>query len=212
MYVNELEINEILANSSFAAKFAKLIVSGYWNGIPSQPMHIFEDLGEEMPSNEWDKCRVHKVIKDRLMELHLLGISHNDIRLDNIHVSISGRITWIDFGLAVYPSNEERKKRDLETLDEIIPIAGHRYNSQHELQDSILCADKGSEGRYNESRWNDHGNSSDEMVFDELVVESDDTAGSTKVYFNSKWWHSTEQISASCRRADSIQRSSSEWK
>lgn len=149
-------------------------------------MSIFDSLGKEIPIEELNMDNVYGIIKARLRELHLLGISHNDVRLDNIHVSILGRITLIDFGLAVYPSNEERKKRDLETLDEIIPIAGHRYNSQHELQDSILCADKGSEGRYNESRWNDHGNSSDEMVFDELVVESDDTAGSTKVYFNSK--------------------------
>ena len=142
MYVNELEINEILASSRFAANFAKLIVSGYWNGIPSQPMHIFEDLGEEMPSTEWDKFRVHKVVKERLTELHLLGISHNDIRLDNIHVSISGRITLIDFGLAIYPSSEERKRRDIEALNEIIPIVGHGNNGQYEIQDGILCADK----------------------------------------------------------------------
>ena len=75
----------MLANSVFAGKFVKLIVSGYWNGIPSQPIHIFEDLGEEMPYSEWDKSNVHKVVKERLAELHLLGISHNDIRLDNIH-------------------------------------------------------------------------------------------------------------------------------
>ena len=186
MYVNELEINEILASSRFAANFAKLIVSGYWNGIPSQPMHIFEDLGEEMPSTEWDKFRVHKVVKERLTELHLLGISHNDIRLDNIHVSISGRITLIDFGLAIYPSSEERKRRDIEALNEIIPIVGHGNNGQYEIQDGILCADKDSESKYNESRWNDHANSSIEMVFDELVLESDDTQGSTKVDFHSK--------------------------
>ena len=33
---------------------------------------------------------------------------------------------------------------------------------------------------------NDHANSSDEMVFDELALDSDDTLGSTKVDFNSK--------------------------
>ena len=60
MYVNELEINEILANSSFASKVTKLIVFEYWIGIPSQPMHIFEDLGEEIPSTEWNKCKVHE--------------------------------------------------------------------------------------------------------------------------------------------------------
>ncbi|CUM49787.1 unnamed protein product [Debaryomyces tyrocola] len=181
MYVNELEINEMLANSSFAAKFAKLIVSGYWNGIPSQPMHIFEDLGEEMPSTEWDKYRVHKAVKERLAELHLLGISHNDIRVDNIHVSISGRITLIDFGLAVHPSSEERKKRDFEALDELLPITGYGISGEDKIRDVLLAKNEN-----NESRWNDHANSSDEMVFDELVLESDDTPGSTKVDSNSK--------------------------
>ncbi|CUM56002.1 unnamed protein product [Debaryomyces tyrocola] len=180
MYVNELEINEMLANSSFAAKFAKLIVSGYWNGIPSQPMHIFEDLGEEMPSTEWDKCRVHKVVKERLAELHLLGISHNDIRLDNIHVSISGRITLIDFGLAVYPSSEGRKKRDFEALDELVPITGYGISGEDKIRDVVLAKNEN-----NESRLNDLANSSDEMVFDELVLKSDDTPGSTKV--DSNW-------------------------
>ena len=182
MYVNELEINEMLANSSFAANFAKLIVSGYWNGIPSQPMHIFEDLGEEIPSTEWDKFRVHKVVKERLAEIHLLGISHNDIRLDNIHVSISGRVTLIDFGLAFYPSSEEQKKRDFEALDELVPITGYGISGEDKIRDVVLAKNEN-----NESGWNDHANSSDEIVFDELVLESDDTPGSTKVDFNSKY-------------------------
>ncbi|KRZ98374.1 uncharacterized protein AC631_05866 [Debaryomyces fabryi] len=182
MYVNELEINEMLANSSFAANFAKLIVSGYWNGIPSQPMHIFEDLGEEIPSTEWDKFRVHKVVKERLAEIHLLGISHNDIRLDNIHVSISGRITLIDFGLAVYPGSEEQKKRDFEAIDELVPITGYGISGDDKIRDVVSAKNENNEGR-----WNYHPNSSDEMVFDELVLESDDTPGSTKVDFNSKY-------------------------
>ena len=182
MYVNELEINEMLANSSFAGKFAKLIVSGYWNGIPSQPMHIFEDLGEEIPSTEWDKFRVHKVVKERLAEIHLLGISHNDIRLDNIHVSISGRVTLIDFGLAFYPSSAEQKKRDFEALDELVPIIGYGIPGEDKIRDVVLAKNEN-----NESRYNDHANSSDEMVFDELGLESDDTPGSTKIDFNSKY-------------------------
>lgn len=182
MYVNELEINEILANSSFASKFAKLIVSGYWNGIPSQPMHIFEDLGEEIPSTEWNKCKVHEVVMERLAEIHLLGISHNDIRLDNIQVSISGRVTLIDFGFAFYPSSEEQKKRDFEALDELVPITGYGISGEDKIRDVVLA-----ENENNKSRWNDHANSSGEMVFDELVLESDDTPGSTKVDFNSKY-------------------------
>ncbi|CAG89961.2 DEHA2F27368p [Debaryomyces hansenii CBS767] len=182
MYVNELEINEILANSSFAANFAKLIISGYWNGIPSQPMHIFENLGEEIPSTEWDKFRVHKVVKERLAEIHSLGISHNDIRLDNMHVSISGKVTLIDFGLSSYPSSEEQKKRDFEALDELVPIIGYGISGEDKIRDVVLAKNEN-----NESGWNDHANSSDEIVFDESVLESDDTPGSTKVDFNSKY-------------------------
>ena len=178
MYVNELEVNDILANSPYAENFSKLIISGYWNGIPSQPMHIFEDLGEEILFTEWDKFRVHKVVKERLVELHLLGISHNDIRLDNIHVSVSGRITLIDFGLAVHPSSEERKRRDFETLDELFQVTGYGISRQDEVGDISLA-----EKEKYETRWNDQANSSDEMVFHELVG-SDDSPGSTKVDYN----------------------------
>ena len=92
----------------------------------------------------------------------------------------------IDFGLAFYLSSEERKKGDFESLDQIIPIASHRNNSYYEIQNSILYADKDSEGKCNESKWNNHSSSSDEMVANELVLESDDTAGYNKVDYNSK--------------------------
>lgn len=107
MYLNELEINILLRNSQFAANFPRLLVSGYWNGMPSHPIHIFEYLGEEKPMDAWDYNKVYEVIKQRLKELHLLGISHNDVRLANIHVSLSGKISLIDFGLSVCPSSEE---------------------------------------------------------------------------------------------------------
>lgn len=35
---------------------------------------------------------MHATIKSRPEKLHLLGISHNDVRLENIHVSESGKI------------------------------------------------------------------------------------------------------------------------
>lgn len=49
-------------------------------------MHIFENLGTEMPIDEWNMDSVYEFIKARLNELHLLGISHNDVRQANINV------------------------------------------------------------------------------------------------------------------------------
>ena len=101
MFFNELVINEKFAESPYAAKFPRLLVSGYWNGLPDHPMHIFvKSLGKEIPIEEWNMGNVYEVIKVRLQELHLVGISHNDVRLANIHVSVSGKISLIDFGLS----------------------------------------------------------------------------------------------------------------
>lgn len=36
------------------------------------------------------------IIESRVEELHLLGISHNNVRLANIHVSVSGKFFFID--------------------------------------------------------------------------------------------------------------------
>lgn len=60
--------------------------------------------------------------KLRLEELHLLGISHNDIRLCNIHVSESGKFSLINFELSDGSDNEKHKKRDFECLDDILGI------------------------------------------------------------------------------------------
>lgn len=122
VFINELEINEKLGKSQFASNFPKLFKSGYWNGLQDHPMHIFEYLGKEIPMKEWDKHKVHKIIKSRLEELHLLGISHNDVRLANIHVSVSGKVSLIDFGLSDCTNNGEHKKNDLENLDFILGL------------------------------------------------------------------------------------------
>lgn len=116
MFFNELIINEKIAGSQFASNFPKLLVSSYWNGLPDHRMHIFECLGRETPVEKWDKKKVHAVIKSRLEELHLLGISRNDVRLENIHVSVSGKISLIDSGLSDCSNNEKRKKNDFEAL------------------------------------------------------------------------------------------------
>lgn len=69
----------------------------------------------------------------RLEELHLLGISHNDVRLASIHVSISGKISLIDFGLADCANNEERKKNDFKSLLSVFGKRGQdgKYGSDN---------------------------------------------------------------------------------
>ena len=80
-------------------------------GLLDHPMHIFEYLGKEIPKEKWDEKKVYEVIRLRLKELHLLRISHNDVRRSNIHVSESGKITLIDFGLSDCSNNEEYVKK-----------------------------------------------------------------------------------------------------
>ena len=46
MFITEFEINEMLAQSQFASNYARLIMSGYWKGLPSHPMHMFEYIGK----------------------------------------------------------------------------------------------------------------------------------------------------------------------
>ncbi|CAG89920.2 DEHA2F26576p [Debaryomyces hansenii CBS767] len=122
MFFNELEINEEIAKSRFASNFPKLFVSGYWNDFTNQPIHIFEYLGKEIPREKWDKKRVYEVTRLRLKELHSLRISHNDIRKSNIHVSESGKITLVDFGLSEYPCSEAGIQDDFDSLDNIFGV------------------------------------------------------------------------------------------
>ena len=173
MFITEFEINEMLSHSRFASHYARLIMSGYWNGLPSHPMHMFEYIGKEKPIDEWDE-KVYYSIKSRLGEIHLMGISHNDMRSDNIHVSVTGNTTLIDFGLAIYPCSEENKRCDIEALDRLFSDYFSDSHSQNN-SDNDTCAE-----------WNDDVNSTREAVFDELIAGSDDTPETTKLDFNQK--------------------------
>lgn len=51
---------------------------------------------------------------------HLLRILHNNVRLPKIHVSVTGKISLIDFGVIDYTNNENREKNDSEALDHIL--------------------------------------------------------------------------------------------
>lgn len=81
------------------------------------------------------------MIKDRIKELHSLGISHNHIRIPNIHVSESGKVSLIDFGLSDASNNESCKVRDLQLLDKIFMVG--RYSPK--------------EGNYGEKRNHNKG-------------------------------------------------------
>lgn len=93
MFFNELAINNIIADPQFALNFPKLIVFGYWDGLPDRPMDISEYLGKEMPLEEWDRYTMYRLIKSRLEEINLLEISHKDDTDANIHLSESCSVT-----------------------------------------------------------------------------------------------------------------------
>ena len=167
MFFNELLINERIAKSEFASNFPKLLVSGYWNGLSDHPMHIFEYLGKEVPEEKWNNKEVYKVIKSRLEELHLIGISHNDIRLANIHVSVSGKISLIDFGLSDYTNNEEHKKNDFETLEHILRSNGSNESFKHANQVNVKSEAIPADRADKNDKYGNDSNSSSEEVFDE---------------------------------------------
>lgn len=190
MFIDEYEINKILAHSNYASNYARLLMSGYWNGLPSHPMHMFEYLGERKPIGDWDHDKVYHSVRARLQEIHQLRISHNDIRIDNIHVSLTGRTTLIDFGLAIYPCNEENKTQDVESLNRLFSDYVDGYHG--DKSQNGIGKDKEDGVKYNEkNQINTCGHDNDvnsvrDVIFDELVTESVDTADTTKLDFNLK--------------------------
>ncbi|CUM57889.1 unnamed protein product [Debaryomyces tyrocola] len=179
MFFNELIINEKIASSQFASNFSKFLVSGYWSGLPDHQMHIFEYLGREIQEEKWDKKKVHTIIKSRLEELHLLGISHNDVRLENIHVCQSGKISLIDFGLSDCTNNEDHKKNDFQTLDFILGVYGSNENdpqvNQHSQESEVIPDEAG-----NDDNDGSDSNPSSEAVFNEMSAQSLDTSITTE--------------------------------
>lgn len=140
-------------------------------------MHIFEYLGREVPEEKWDNRKIHIIIKSRLEELHLLGISHYDVRPANIHVSVSGKISLIDFGLSDCTNNEEHKKNG--DLDSILGVYGSNENDPqgyHYSQESEVLPDEGD----NDENDGSGSNSFSEAVFDEMSAQSPATSTTTE--------------------------------
>ena len=171
MFFNELVINEEIAKSDFTSNFSKLFASGYWNGLTSHPMHIFEYLGKEITKEKWDENKVYEVIGLRLKELHLLGISHTDVRRSNIHISESGKVTLIDFGLSKYPCSEASKQGDLESLDSIFGVT-----SKKEVAKSLVAVNDKADTDHSDE---DDANTSSEVELAEMSFKSHDTKTTT---------------------------------
>ncbi|KAK6455488.1 uncharacterized protein RJT20DRAFT_145680 [Scheffersomyces xylosifermentans] len=111
--------------SGFGGNYPKILASGYWNGLRDHPLHIFEYLGEQVPKEERDSHKAYRNIKERLQELHSVGISHNNIRISNIHVGVSGKILLIGFGRSDSENNVEHMKKDFERVGHISDMGGH---------------------------------------------------------------------------------------
>lgn len=97
----------------------------------------------------------------------MIGISHNDIRLANIHVFVSGKISLINFGLSDCTNNEDHKKNDFETLDYILGVNGYNESYMHanraNAKSEAIPADRADE----DNKYGNDSNSSNEEVFDE---------------------------------------------
>ncbi|KAK6454078.1 uncharacterized protein RJT20DRAFT_151951 [Scheffersomyces xylosifermentans] len=119
---NEVDINERIGKSQFASNFCRVLASGHWNGERDRPMLIFEYLGKSIPKLAWDRYKVYHAIKARLKNLHSIGIVYNDIRIPNIHVSSSGKVTLIDFANSYLSCDEEKHKEDFKALDEVFGV------------------------------------------------------------------------------------------
>ncbi|CUM57531.1 unnamed protein product [Debaryomyces fabryi] len=106
-------------------------------------MHIFEYLGKEVPEQNWNKKEVCRVINSRLKELHLIEVSHNDVRPANIYVSVS-----------------EHKKNDFDTLDYILRANG---SNEDKSESEVMLAGRADE----DAKYGNDSNSSSEEIFDE---------------------------------------------
>ncbi|CUM57517.1 unnamed protein product [Debaryomyces tyrocola] len=73
---------------------------------PSGPSDAYIEYREKISEEKWVKEKwvkekVHTFIKSRLEKLHLLRVSHNDVR--------SGKISLINIRLSACTNNEDRK-------------------------------------------------------------------------------------------------------
>ena len=100
--------------------------------------------------------------------------------LANIHVSVSGKISLIDFGLSDCSNNEEHKENDFETLEYILRIHGSIENDSQVNQDSReneVIHDKPR----NDGNDRSDSNSSAEEIFDGMSAQSFDTSTTKEV-------------------------------
>ena len=86
-------------------------------------------------------------------------------------MSVSGKISLIDFGLSDGTNNEEHKKNDLDSLDYILGIHGYeskKYANRVNAKSEAISAYRAEE----DDKYRNDSNSSSEEVFDERSSES----------------------------------------
>lgn len=128
---DEIKVYKKISDSKYACNFPILYKAALSNGRDDHIILVFEYLGEELPVDRWEMEKVYKVIKSRLEELHSLGITHNHVKLDHIHVSVSGRITLVGLGCSGFEADDEHKSRDFESLDNIFQMGKYKSIFRH---------------------------------------------------------------------------------
>ena len=94
--------------------------TGYWYTMPlakSVTMHI-----KESQSDTYQVVKDFLVLIDTFVELHIKGISHRDIKPDNIYY-YKGRYYIGDFGLVGYPDKNHKYTRSDQAIGAVFTIA-----------------------------------------------------------------------------------------
>ncbi|KAK6453787.1 uncharacterized protein RJT20DRAFT_3784 [Scheffersomyces xylosifermentans] len=115
-FFTELEFNRKIKESPYAANFPTLFASGFWNDLPDRRMLIYENLGKKLPVKKCEIDEVYETIKERLQELHSLGIIHCKVGLPNIHVSQTGKASLVGLGNSCFSNDAELQNLDFENL------------------------------------------------------------------------------------------------
>lgn len=114
---------------------------------------------------------MYKVINSRLEELNLIGISHNDLRAAIIHVSFSGGISLIDFGLSDCTNNEELKN-NFKTPDYILRAHGSNDNykqfNRGSTKSEVVLANRAN----GNEKYENASNTSSEDIFYEWILKT----------------------------------------
>jgi len=117
------------------SKFVEYFSSNEWHFIVfervygSDLFHLIEKRGF-IPFNDWDCRNIFRQILKAVKHSHDHGVVHRDIKLENILMDATGKITVIDFGLCdVVPLGQDSQKF-CGSLDYVAPevVCKRSYN------------------------------------------------------------------------------------